>query len=189
MSIVIDPYESSTGLRFPRTLEADLVLVSHDDQDANNVGALQGEPFLVKEPGEYEIKGVFVFAIHAPSKTGDNVIFRIEAEEMKIAHLGALDRELTNEELQELRDIDILMVPVGGGRVMDPKVAGNVIGQIEPRVVIPMTHAIPNVKEKLLTIDDFCKAMGACRLEETNKYKVSRKDLPEEDVLIMKLSR
>lgn len=194
-TIVIDPYDNKTGLRFPRTIEAHLALVSHNEADANNTESLQGDPFIVSDPGEYEVKGIFVFAISAPTEGEDkkagiqNLIFRIEAEGMQIAHLGALDRELTDEELQELQNIDILMVPVGGGRVMTPNTAAAVIGQIEPRVVIPMTHALPNVKEKLSGINDFCKAMGACRQEETTKFKISRKDLPEEDMVIMKLSR
>lgn len=195
VTIVLDPYDNKTGLRFPRTIVADLVLVSHNEEDANNTEALQGNPFKISDPGEYEVKGVFVFAISAKtqgddkSKSMKNLIFRIESESMHIAHLGALDRELTDEELQELENIDILMIPVGGGRVMTPEVAAAVIGQIEPRVVIPMTHAIPSVKEKLATVDDFCKALGTCRQEETSKFKISRKDLPEEDILIMKLTR
>jgi len=183
--MVIDPYENTTGLRFPRTLEGQIVAVTHNEDDAKNIAAVTGEPFVIKIPGEYEVKGLFVYGIAA----GDQVIYRIEAEGMSIAHLGALKRELTDAELQELKDIDILMIPVGGGRVMSPSVAAEVIGQIEPRVVIPMTHGIPNVKEKLATVDDFCKAFGVCRREKSNKYKVTRKDLPEDDMLIMTLER
>ena len=185
VTMVIDPYENTTGLRFPRTLEGQIVAVTHNEEDANNIAAVTGEPFVIKIPGEYEVKGVFVYGIAA----GDQVIYRIEAEGMSIAHLGALKRELTDAELQELKDIDILMIPVGGGRVMSPSVASEVIGSIEPRVVIPMTHGIPNVKEKLATVDEFCKAFGVCRRETSNKYKVSRKDLPEDDMLIMTLER
>ena len=103
--------------------------------------------------------------------------------------MGALDRELSDKELSKLENIDILMVPVGGGRVMTPKVASAVIGQIEPRVVIPMTHGIANVKEKLATIDDFCKELGVCKRESASKFTVSRKTLPEEDMLIMVLTK
>lgn len=195
MSIVVDPYDNQTGLRFPRTLDADVVLVSHNEMDANNVSGVPGTPFVISDPGEYEVKDVFIFAISAPTQGTDkiaskpNLLFRIETEGVQIAHLGALDRELKDEELQQLQNIDILMIPVGGGRVMSPKVAAEVIGQVEPRVIIPMTHAVPNLKESLASVDEFCKAMGACRQEEISKYKVTRKDLPEEDTVIMKLTR
>lgn len=195
VNVVVDPYDNSTGLRFPRTLDADMVLVSSDSESANNVEAVQGTPFVIQEPGEYEVKDMFVFAISAPTKGNEktggtpNLLFRMEAEGMQVAHLGSLDRELTDTELQQLQNIDILMVPVGGGRVMTAKVAATVIGQIEPRVIIPMTYDIPNVKESLASVDEFCKAMGACRQEEVTKYKVTRTDLPEEDMVIMKLAR
>jgi L-ascorbate metabolism protein UlaG (beta-lactamase superfamily) len=194
-SLVIDPYDNKTGLRFPRSLEADIVLSSHNEEDANNISAIQGEPFVINSAGEYEIKGVFVFAIPASLKGEGkrenlpHLIFRIESEGMQLAHLGALDRELTDEELQELNNIDILMIPAGNNRVMSPKVAAKVIGQIEPRVVIPMTYALTNLKEKLESVDEFCKAMGACRQEASAKFKIQRKDLPEDDMLIMKLER
>ncbi|MBI4256842.1 MBL fold metallo-hydrolase [Candidatus Uhrbacteria bacterium] len=193
--IVTDPYQNSTGLRFPRTLEAEMLLVSHDEEDANNLEAVTGVPYVINLPGEFEVRSVFVFGVSAPLKREGkaislpHLVFRIEAEGMRLAHLGALDRQLSDEELQKLENIDILMIPVGGGRVMDPHVAAEVISQIEPRVVIPMTHAIAGIKETLGTVDAFCKTFGTCRRQDMNKYKVTRKDLPEDDMMIVSLTR
>lgn len=200
VSLVIDPYHNETGLRFPRTLEAAAVAVTHAGEDADNTAAIEGHPFVVRTPGEYEIKDIFVFGISVPltteagsggkkEKEMPHVIYRIEAEGLHIAHLGALNRALTDAELQELKNIDILMIPVGGGRVLSPKLASEVIAQIEPRVVLPMTHTIPNQKEAFGSVDDFCKAFGVCRRESAGTYKVTRKDLPEDDMLIMTLER
>lgn len=193
--VVIDPYDNSTGLRFPRSLEANLVLSSHNEKDANNVAAVQGKPFVIKSPGEYEVKGIFVYAFPAPiiekkteKKTANNM-YRLMVDGMAVAHLGAINRELTDEEIKALGNIDILMIPVGGGRVMDAKAAVKVISQIDPRVVMPMTHGIPNLKEKFALVDDFCKELGVCQREENTKYKVTRSSLPEEETLIMTLSR
>ena len=193
--LVIDPYQSTTGLRFPRTLEGQLVLMTHDEEDANNLASVSGHPYVIDMPGEFEVKDIFVFGIRAPLKRTDkngpieHRIFRIEAEGMRIAHLGSLDRELTDEELQLLSNVDILMIPVGGNRVMSSKVAMQVIAQIEPRVVIPMTYHVSGVKETLETVDGFCKDLGSTRCEEANKYKVTKKDLPEEDMLVVTLTR
>lgn len=184
--IVTDPYDNATGLRFPRTLEAEILLVSHDEEDANNTSAVLGHPYLINLPGEFEVKDVFVFGI--PLNKG-NIAFCIEAEGMRLAHLGALNRALTDEDLQALENIDILMLPVGGGRVLSASVASEVIAQVEPRVVIPMTHGVEGVKEKLTGVDDFCKALGACKREEMNKFKVISKDLPEEEMKIVSLTR
>lgn len=193
--VVTDPFQNSTGLRFPRTLQAEVVLTSHDDEDANNKGAIVGDPYHIDMPGEFEVKDVFVFAVDAPLKREGKKgpvphhIFRIESEEIHLAHLGALDRELTDDELRQLQNIDILMIPVGGERVMTPQIAAEVISQIEPRIVIPMTYDLPSLKEKLGSVDAFCKEFGACRREEVSKYKIKQKDLPEEDMLIVTLSK
>lgn len=195
VKIVTDPYQNSTGLRFPRTLSAEILLQTHENEDANNREAVLGNPYLIDLPGEFEVKNVFVFGIQAPlkrevkGKKEKNLIFRIEAEGMRLAHLGALDRALSDEELQQLSNVDILMVPVGGGRVMSAGTAAEVISQIEPRVVIPMTHAVAGVTEPFSTVDEFCKSFGACRREELNKYKITQKDLPEEEMIIVTLTR
>ena len=195
ITLVVDPYDNATGLRFPRTLEANVVLVSHDEEDANNLSAIAGNPNVIDMPGEFEIRNVFMFGVDAPLKRDvkgvqvSNVLFRIESEGIHIAHLGSLDRALTDKELQELENIDILMIPVGGGRVLSPKLAAEVIAQLEPRVVIPMTYELPNLKESLQPLSAFLKEMAGVKKEEMNKYKVARKDLPEEEMLIVTLSK
>lgn len=193
-AIVIDPYDNATGLRFPRTLQGDAVLSSHNEKDADNLAGVGGQPFVINSPGEYEVKDVFLYAMSAPAKGEkdqeiNNLIFRLEAEKINLAHLGALNRELTEDEMSQLQNIDILMLPVGGHRVMNAKTAAAVVAQIEPRVIIPMTYALPNLKEKLDAVDVFNKELRVLRRETANKYKVARKDLPEEETIIMVLER
>jgi L-ascorbate metabolism protein UlaG (beta-lactamase superfamily) len=190
--IVTDPFAPETGLKLSRALEADVVTTSHDEDDANHVASVGGTPFVIKNPGEYEVKGVFVYGTgiaRKDAKAGENLIVRIEAEDMVLAHLGALDRDLTDAEVEALSNVDILMLPVGGGSVIDPKTASEVIAQVEPRVVIPMMHATEGMKAKAAPVADFCKAVGVCRRVDATTYKVSRKDLPEEETVIAVLSR
>ncbi len=193
---MVDPYQNLTGLRFPRTMEADIVTTSHKADDADNVKSVGGKPFVVSTPGEYEVKDVFVYGVSAPlasakegGKAEPNTIFRIVVDDIIIAHLGALNRELTDEELSGLQNVDLLMIPVGGGRVMSPKTAVKMINQIDPRIVLPMSHAVPNLKEKFADIKDFCKEIGVCQREETNKLKITRSTLPEEETEVIVLSR
>lgn len=190
VSFVVDPYDNETGLRFPRTLTADLVVVSHAGKDAENVEAVgetgHGKKFVVDLPGEYEVKGIFVHAIDAGK---DRRIFHVEVEGIKMAHLGALDRELTDAELDLLGNIDILFVPIGGGRVLSPKMATEVINQVEPRIVIPYDYAIDGLKEEFQPLDAFCKALGVCKREDVNKLKIARKNLPEDQMIIYVLNR
>jgi hypothetical protein len=63
------------------------------------------------------------------------------------------------------------------------------IQAIEPRVVVPLMHHVEGVKQKLGTADAFCKELGVCRRENVNKFKIARKDLPTEDLLVAVLER
>lgn len=191
--LVIDPYDNATGLRFPRTLQAEVVAISEDHEHANNVAAIGGTPFVIRDPGEYEVKGVFVYGIAAPREVGgkkeSRLLFRIASEGLSIAHLGALDRELDNDELAHFENVDILLLPVGGGEVLDAKKAANIISQIEPSIVVPMFYDIPNIKLKLEPIEKFLKIMGAGKSEVLPRLKIAKKDLPEEGVEIRVLAR
>lgn len=195
VALVIDPYQNETGLRFPRTLEAHLIVTSHSGDDANNLEAVQApqdaRSFVVDLPGEYEVKGLFVYGFQASLKDNkaDHRIFRIEVEGVTIAHLGALNRPLTDQETQELGTVDVLILPVGGGRVMNADTAVEVIEQVEPRLVIPCTFALANLKETLADVNVFCKAIGSCQREESAKLKLTRKDLPEEAMMVKVLTR
>ncbi|MBU1126077.1 MAG: MBL fold metallo-hydrolase [Patescibacteria group bacterium] len=193
VALVTDPYQNSVGLRFPRTLSAALVLESHDAEEANNVESISGEekkkPFLISHAGEYEVQGIFVSGIHAPKKDGTpHTIFRIRLEDISIAFLGAIDRKLTDKEIGALGDIDILIVPVGGGSVLDKDRAAEVVAQVEPRMVIPSYFHVAGLKQKLADVEGFCKEVS-CPREDVNKLKVTRNDLPEEDIVVRVLSR
>lgn len=183
--IVLDPYQPTVGLKLSRALEAEIVYVSHDGEDANNVAAVGGSPFVIEFPGEYETNGVFAFV----TAIDEGRVVRFDIEGMSIVHLGNLSRKLKEDELDRLGQVDVLMLPVGGGRVLTPKVAQEVLASIEPRVVIPMTYHLDGVKEKLEPVHTFTKALGAARQESLPKYKVTRKDLPEDDMLVMTLTK
>ncbi|MBD3251572.1 hypothetical protein GF380_03930 [Candidatus Uhrbacteria bacterium] len=190
--LVTDPYENESSLRFPRTLDPDVVVLSHQDQKRFNTKAFTNKPFLIADPGEYEVKGVFVDGIQDPAVdegTERPVIHRMITENISIAFLGQLNRKPTNIELEKMENIDILILPVGGGSVLDDEKAADIIGVIEPRVVIPMYYAIPGIKQKLGSVDAFCKHLGTCQREDVNKLKIQRKDLPADTVLVAVLER
>lgn len=190
--LVIDPYQNSTGLRFPRTMDADMVASSEDRDYANNTGALNGHPFIITNPGEYEARGIFVYGVSAPREKNpkdQRLIFRVTVEGISIVHLGAMDRPLTNEELEHFENTDILLLPVGGGEVLDHKRASEVISQIEPRLVIPMFYDLPNIKMKLEKVDKFLKELGVTKSEPILRFKITQKELPQEDMQVVVLER
>lgn len=201
--VVTDPYEDYVGFEMPR-VSADIVTVSHHHQDHNNISAVKGttkrkEPFIVDGPGEYEISGISIFGIasfHDSSrgtKRGENTIYLITIDNLRLAHLGDLGHKLTEAELEELNGVDILFIPIGGTYTIDDNEAIEVIGQIEPQIIIPMHFKTPDMKPDFgieITVDDFLKAIG----EETNKAKdklvISKDKLPEErEIVVLKRKR
>jgi len=188
---VIDPFDETIGLRLP-SLEADILCVSHQHHDHNNAKAVSGNPFLIEGPGEYEIKEVYIEGIpsfHDSSlgkERGLNTIYTIEAEEIRICHLGDLgQKELTEEQLEKIGEIDILMIPIGGVYTIGVKEAVRIMSQIEPNIIIPMHYQIPKLKLKLDGVDKFLKTMGIESISPLPKLSIKKKDILSEEAKII----
>ena len=194
VSIVIDPFGEDIGLKLPRKLEADIVLVTHDHSDHNNVKAVSGQPLVINGPGEYEAKGVFIQGIsgfHDNSRgaeRGNITIYTSEVEGMRLCHLGDLgQKELTSEQLEKIGEVDILIVPAGGVYTIDAAEAIKVMAQVEPKITIPMHYQIPKLKIKLGGVDKFLKGLGVKKLEPLPKLSIKKKDLSSEEAKIIVL--
>lgn len=199
--IVIDPFDESIGLRVPK-LKADILLVTHNHPDHNNIKAVRpvskekDSPFLISGPGEYEVKQVFIQGISSfhdnvkGAERGLNTIYTIEAEGMHLCHLGDLgQKELTSDQLEKIGEVDILMIPIGGIYTISAKEAIKVMSQIEPKIIIPMHYQIPKLKigkgVKLDGLDKFLKALGIKSIEPINKLSIKKKDLSPEEAKIV----
>ncbi len=186
ITIVTDPFDKTVGFRVPNC-EADIVTVSHDHFDHSNVSAIRANPFVIDTPGEYDTKGIMVQGVSSyhdekeGKEKGENIIFKINIDGIIIVHLGDLGCKLDSEQLEKLTNVDILMIPVGGKYTLDAKTAVEVVSQIEPRIVIPMHYKIGKSKLDIDTVDKFVKEMGVNPTKE-EKLKISKKDLPQEDV-------
>lgn len=191
-TLVTDPFENEAAIRFPRTLEPDVVALSHQDRKRFNLEAVQGKPFLISDPGEYEVKGVFINGIQDPAADEGlvrPVIYRFFSEGMSIAFLGQLHRKLTDAELEQLENIDILLLPVGGGDALEADKAADVITDVEPRMVIPLNYAVKGSKKKLSDVEAFCKHLGACERQDMTRLKIQKKDLPADATVVAVLER
>jgi len=193
-TLVTDPFKPDfVGLKFPK-VEADIVTVSHNHLDHNFTAGVEGAPFVVDRPGEYEIKGVSIFGYPTfhdaklGAERGENTIFLIEMDGISICHLGDLGCKLPDKILEEINVADILLVPVGGEVSLNPTEANEVIKQTEPLIVIPMHFKLEGMKEdfaKFATVDQFLKEVGVESPERLDKLSVTKDKLPEETKIIL----
>jgi len=195
--LVTDPYDKETGLRLPKT-RADIVTVSHDHHDHNNVEAILGTedkpPFIIDRPGEYEFKGMFVTGIgcyhdkEEGSKLGKSTMYKIESEDICVLHCGDLATTLSEAQLEKIGEVDVLLIPVGGKYTLDAKDAADVVRQIDPRIVIPMHYKVPGLNIDIAGVEAFCKEMGS-NGEKMTKFKFQKKDLPSEEIKLIILEK
>jgi L-ascorbate metabolism protein UlaG (beta-lactamase superfamily) len=193
VTVVTDPYSAKLG-KLPRNLSADVVTISrrthphHDDMEAV-AGA-----FMVEHPGEYEVKGIPIYGIPGahekpePKDYHKNTIFQFTIDDVRVTHLGGLDKALTDEQLAALGEVDVLMIPVGGGDVLTAAAAADLVSRMEPRVVIPMHYKMKDLALAAGSVDPFVKEVGAKTIE-TDKWKVTKKDLPQDETYIVLLSK
>jgi L-ascorbate metabolism protein UlaG (beta-lactamase superfamily) len=195
--VVTDPYNKDTGL-FPPKLKADVVTISHHHFDHDFLEKVSGnneDKFQVFDnPGEYETKKVFLTGIMSAhdknegDKLGFNTIFRIEMEDMIVVHLGDLGAKLTEKQVEEIGEVDVLLVPVGGKYTLNGNEAAEVVRQIEPRLVIPMHYKIPGLTIDIGDEKAFIKEMGN-KAESLPRLKITRKDLPEDNIRVVVLEK
>ena len=179
--IAIDPYsESTTGLKPPR-FKSDILLITQQQTNDNNKNAIMGDPLTLEGPGEIETKGIFIEGIAHKS----NTIYLMKSEGITLCHLGNLGKKNLKEELLEkVANVDILLVPIGGHDSIDCEEAISLISQIEPKIIIPMHYALPNLKIKLDSLDKFLKAISK-KTEVLDKLVIRKNNLPGETKLIV----
>ena len=193
MTVLVDPTDQGTGWKIPR-MAAEIILSSNAEEGDTLGKSKDGSPpFIIKYPGEYEVKNIFVYGLTVLKKnqsthsTSTN-LFVIGIDDMYVGHLGSLDRALNEKELDELGRIDVLLLPVGGRSVCDPRVATEIVTQIEPRIVVPMMYGLPGLKTDLRGVEDFLKEFGIKDGEPQEKLKLMKKDLPADDTKIVILN-
>lgn len=180
--VFFDPFDKEIGLRPPQG-QASVVFVSHNHHGHNNVGAIKGDPVVLDAPGEYAVKGINVIGIDSfhdekeGAERGHSTIFVLEAEDLKICHLGDLGCDISGKQLEEIYGVDVLFIPIGGKYTIDGKKAAELVRNVEPAIVIPMHYKI---KGSTVDVDDeklFCSEVGNCPKEKISKLNIKKKDL------------
>ncbi|HEY8173883.1 MAG TPA: MBL fold metallo-hydrolase [Dehalococcoidia bacterium] len=194
-TVVTDPCDKSTGYSLGRPT-ADIVTVSHSDPAHAYVDGVAGSPKVLEGPGEFEISGASIVGVttfrgrEKTPESGRNIAYVIELEDLRIGHLGGIGHVPTSDQLEEMANVDILMVPVGGGESLDAPPAAETVSLIEPKLVIPMNYKTDIEKAALDPVDRFLKEMGSKTPEHHAKVTITRSSLPEEtQVLVIDYKR
>lgn len=185
-TIITDPYNGNFGLP-PLKLKADLVTVSHNASGHNHAEAVTGFTHQLTGPGEYEIGGVFITGIRTQNdaKTNQNVIYVFDYDGLTIAHLGDMQAVPSQTQMEALEQVNILLVPVGGGKSLNAAQASELVSLLEPNIVVPMHYRTPQLNLELDEVDRFLKEMGVTDVREEDSLKVTLSNLPEETQTVL----
>lgn len=189
-SLVVDPFdEKFIGIKFPKT-DADILLISHHHHDHDKAENVISVKRIIDGPGEYEINGVSIIGIQTfhddkkGAERGKNTVYVIEIDGIRLLHLGDLGHRLTDDQVKEIGNIDILFLPVGGLYTIDSKLAIEVYKQIGAAIIIPM-HFKPDGSENeilkgLSGVDEFLKESGL-RVEKLPKLSIKEGDIKSDE--------
>ena len=187
-TVVADPYDYKAVGYSQLHLKADIVTVSHTAAGHNQTDAVKGTSHVITGPGEFEIGGVFITGIqtdgaspgHKSKEQPRNTLYVFDYDGLTIAHLGDLRQVPTQTEVEALGNVNVALVPVGGGGGLNAAKAAEVISLLEPDIVVPMHYATPASKITLESLSKFLKEMGLGKQESQPSLKVTRSSLPEE---------
>ena len=191
-TVVTDPFDRRLGLPVPR-VQANIVTVSSDRPDHSNAAAVGGSPKVIDGPGEYDIAGVIITGIatqkrepgRARSPRQRNTAYVIEIDGLTVCHLGDLAEVPDATVVEQIGNVDVLLIPVGGHETIDATQAAEVISLLEPRLVIPMHFRTPELAIELDPIEPFIKEMGLKELLPQPRLSLTSGSLPEETEVVL----
>lgn len=190
VTLIADPFSPQTisatgGASSLGKVAASIVTISHDHPGHNYAVGVEGNPRVVRGPGEYEVSDVLITGIASyhdnerGKQLGRNTIYIIHMDDIVICHLGDLGHRLQEEQLEEAADADVLLIPISGQHTINAAQAAEVISQVEPRIVIPM-HYHSAAEGAPDPLDKFSREMGLETLRRQSKLSISRTMLPAE---------
>ena len=181
MVVVTDPYPTSVGLRIDNR-PASVVTVSNAHPNHNNAESIEGDPKVCSNPGEYEYNGVTVRGVMTPLADGQpqeerNVAFSIEIGAINVCHLGDISIPLTTRLIDELKPVDVVLVPTGGHCTIDMDQVYQTLQDLDAKIVIPMHYKTEGINVDVDSIDNFVRRMGLDEIQAQPRLVVTSTNL------------
>ena len=189
-SILIDPYDDTIGYRIP-DYSCDILLISHDHFDHAAEQFVPTEHVTVKDEGTHEVGGVVIEAKTYPHdgeggrKRGHTLAFRFEFVGLKFAHLGDMGEVPSQAEMDFLRGIDCLMIPVGGHFTINADPATEIVNELKPPYVFPMHYMTRILTIPIGNVEDFLKGKSDVERIGDEKFTIDPENLPQRPTIIM----
>jgi L-ascorbate metabolism protein UlaG (beta-lactamase superfamily) len=185
-TVITDPCPPTTGYRIGR-VTADVVTVSQEQSEFNYRQAVTGEAKFVSGPGEYEIAGVLITGVNTdrPGGSNRNVAYVVDVDDVRICHLGGISQAPPADDVEALSAADVLLVPVGGGRVFDYARAAETISRLEPKLVVPMVYKTDAATGELDSVERFLKEMGAEGKAAEARLNVTKSNVPSDTTVVV----
>jgi len=186
-TIVTDPHDGkSIGIPAP-SVQADIILVSHDHYDHNSVKTVEKTGSKVvtdsrkRSIDTVEIQGIDSFHDETKgAKRGNNIMFKFTMDNITFCHLGDLGHTLDDETASKIGQVDILFIPIGGTFTVDDKKAWTVIKRIKPKIVVPMHYKIGGLSLPIAGIDAFLEQNPYNVIHVGNEIDIEKEDLPDD---------
>ncbi|MCX6645860.1 MAG: MBL fold metallo-hydrolase [bacterium] len=191
--ILIDPFDETIGLRVP-PYECDILLISHSHYDSSARHLVQPGFEEISGSGEFNIRDVRIkaFQTYHDGKLGKDygtvLVFVIELDGMKFGYLSHIGTRPKQAILDELQNLDVCFIPVGGVLALDPNDAKQLIEELQPGYIFPMHFNDRNLNFTLLEIREFARAiLDITSIEEINNwiFEIGRENLPDSPTVVM----
>ena len=191
-TVLIDPKLSVVGLK-----DVSMKDVVEIATEPRFVVASKDVQLAIEGPGDYEVGDFSIRGVsatrHIDTESDEKIatIYRIEVGDVRIALLGNIVPKLTDDQLEALGVVDMVVLPVGGGGLtLDATSAATLVRQIDPKVVIPTHYADSALKYEMPqdTLETFTKELGA-PVETVSKYKVKAASMLPPVLTVVEVTR
>ena len=184
VKLITDPYNEKIKNTLP-DVSGDIILVSHDHFDHANTSIVRGNPRIINKPLEEKVDGIWIKGIKTYHDTkegqlrGQNIIFKFTVDGIIFVHMGDFGDDMDIKIEESLKDVDVLMIPVGGTYTINAYSAFDIVKKLVPPFVISMHYKESDSKLDIDKVDNFLnKWPGYKKVGHTASF--SKNDLPFE---------